>query len=80
MKEKNYIDQDMPIGNLTIVHDFLPPPDKLVLKIPREKITMEIHEPVLNFYKAEAEKLGIPYSQLIRAVLNAYAEKMKIRE
>jgi hypothetical protein len=70
-------DEDMPIGELTVVPDFLPPPAQLVFKVPRDKITIEVHKPILGFYKAEAEKLGIPYSQLIRAVLSEYAKRMQ---
>lgn len=74
-KEIEYTDEPMEIGQT--IPDFLPPPAQLVFKVPRDKITIEVHKPILGFYKAEAEKLGIPYSQLIRAVLSEYAKRMQ---
>ena len=70
-------DDDMPSGNLTIIPDFLPPPGKLVFKVPREKITVELFKPTLDYFKVESEKLGVPYVHLIRAVLGAYVERMQ---
>ncbi len=75
MKEIEYTDEPMVIG--PTIPDFLPPPGKLVFKVPREKITVELFKPTLDYFKTESEKLGVPYVHLIRAVLGAYAEEMQ---
>jgi hypothetical protein len=61
------------IGAFTIVPDFLPPPDQLIRRAPTTKVTIDLTTPSVSFFKARARAEGVPYSQMIRAVLDAYA-------
>ncbi|HAO19499.1 MAG TPA: CopG family transcriptional regulator [Desulfobacteraceae bacterium] len=49
------------IESSEIIDDFLPPPDKLVLKEPSVRITINLSMPVVKFFKENAGKSGIPY-------------------
>lgn len=55
--------------------DFLPPPDKLVLRESNVKVTLSLSQRSVNFFKREARKQHVPYQGMIRALVNAYAEK-----
>ena len=59
-----------------VVHGLIPPPEKLVLKTPIDKISFDLKRPLLQFYKDEAKKLDVPYSRLMRAVLQNYASQI----
>jgi len=41
----------------------------------RSKITIELTQPTVDFFKEEAKKNQVSYQQMIRAVLDAYAAK-----
>ncbi len=76
MKRKIRIDDDMPIGKLTFVKDFLPPPHKLVF--PDEgtvKVTLELTQSSVMFFKREAKKNHTKYQRMIREVVDRYAKK-----
>jgi hypothetical protein len=55
--------------------DFLPPPDKLVLRESNVKVTLSLSSRSVNFFKREAKKQHVPYQRMIRALVDAYAEK-----
>lgn len=76
MKKKiKYTDE--PIGRTRTVKDFLPPPGKLVFKEDNVKVTMELSEASLAFFKNQAKKLGIPYQRMIRNLLHLYATSFR---
>ena len=78
MKKKTKMskhDDDMPIGKLTRVKDFLPPPEELVLADKKLKITIELDEKTVNFFKKYAEKHDAKYQRMMREVLKTYAQK-----
>lgn len=78
MKRKTkYRDPDMPIGKLTVVPDFLPPPEQLVPPGQVVKITISLDQESLLFFKDTAEKLGTKYQRMIREVLRRYAANYK---
>ncbi len=54
------------------VKDFLPPPDQLVFKEKTVKITLALSEGSLNFFKAQADKHGLKYQQMIRSLIDKY--------
>jgi hypothetical protein len=73
MKGKN--DSDMPVGKLTRVDDFLPPPNKLVVPVDTVKITIALDKSSVEFFKGEAFKNKVKYQRMIRNLLETYAAK-----
>ena len=65
------------IGKLKVVRDFLPPPDQLVLREENVKVTLSLSRRSLEFFKREASKRHVPYQRMIRALVDAYAEKQE---
>ena len=63
------------IGRFRVVKDFLPPPDKLVLRQSNVKVTLSLSRKSLDFFKREAKKQHVPYQRMIRALVDAYAER-----
>ncbi|MBF0387762.1 MAG: CopG family transcriptional regulator [Candidatus Omnitrophica bacterium] len=74
MKKKR-IDWDMPIGKLTRVADFLPPPDQLRFPDPPVKVTIALDQSSVKFFKEQALKHGFKYQRMIRTVLDRYVAR-----
>jgi len=70
--KKKISNADKPIGDLKRIDDFLPPPELLVRKEPTKKITLEVSEHALNFFKNKSKKLHSPYQKMIRNLLDIY--------
>jgi predicted DNA binding CopG/RHH family protein len=66
---------DEPMGNVQMVKDFLPAPDKLVLKEENVKVTIALSKSSVSFFKKIAKKHRTPYQAMIRRILSLYAEK-----
>jgi len=66
---------DEPMGEVQIVKDFLPAPDKLVLKEENVKVTIALSKSSVSFFKKIAKKNRTPYQAMIRRILSLYAEK-----
>jgi len=62
------------IESSEIIDDFLPPPDRLVLKDRSVRITINLSLPIVKFFKENAIKSGIPYQQMIKKILDNYVE------
>ena len=73
-KKTRYTDEPL---EMEVVPDFLPPPDKLVLKEESVKVTISLSKPSVEFFKAKAREQGAPYQRMIRRVLDVYAERYK---
>ena len=75
--EENPWDGEEPVGELEVVEDFLPSPAQIAasLRTMRSKITIELTQPTVDFFKQEAKKHQVSYQQMIRSVLDAYAAK-----
>jgi predicted DNA binding CopG/RHH family protein len=75
--EKNPWEGEESVGQVQVIDDFLPSPAAVVqsLRKMRAKITIELTQPTVEFFKREAEKHHVSYQQMIRAVLDAYADK-----
>ena len=58
-----------------VMKDFLPPPDKLVLRESNVKVTLSLSSRSVDFFKREAKRQHVPYQRMIRALVDAYAEK-----
>lgn len=63
------------IGKVKVVKDFLPPPDQLVLRESNVKVTLSLSQRSVDFFKREAGKRHVPYQRMIRALVDAYAER-----
>jgi len=66
---------DEPMGNVEVVKDFLPPPEKLVLREDNVKVTIALSKSSVSFFKKIAKKHRTPYQAMIRRILNLYADK-----
>ena len=67
-----------PIGNVTIVKDFLPPVNQLV---PRQKtvtVTMEFTQESIEFFKLEAKRHNSSYQEMICHLVDTYAKQRKV--
>ncbi len=72
MKKKNK--SDMPVGKLTRVDDFLPPPEQLVMPEETVKVTISLTKSSLDFFKRKAQKQGTKYQRMIREVVDRYTK------
>jgi uncharacterized protein (DUF4415 family) len=61
------------IANGEKVIDFLPPPDQLIRKIPKVKITITLNSQSINFFKQSAKMNKVKYQTMINEVLDQYA-------
>ena len=76
MKKKiTYTDE--PMGELRVVKDFLPPPDRLVLKEDNVKITISLSKSSIEFFKEEAKKQRTSYQKMIRRVIDVYTARYR---
>lgn len=57
------------------VKDFLPPPDRLVLREPTVKITISLSKDTVDFFKSQARRRGGQYQRMIRKLLDLYASR-----
>lgn len=71
---KNQInDSDMPIGKLTKIKDFLPPPAELAKAEKTQKITIALKKSSVEFFKREAGRHHTKYQRMIRDLVDKYA-------
>ena len=63
---------DVDLEGAKIIDDFLPPPDQLVFKEKTVKITLNVSEHSIRFFKCEAKKHGVKYQQMLRALIDKY--------
>jgi len=68
---------DEPMGELRVVKDFLPPPDRLVLKEDNVKITISLSKASIDFFKTEAKKQRTSYQKMIRRVIDVYTARYR---
>jgi predicted DNA binding CopG/RHH family protein len=69
---KNIIEGEM-------IEDFLPPPEKLLRKEPKIKITITLNSTSVDFFKKYAERNNVKYQTMINEVLDLYAKKYNNR-
>ena len=62
-----------------VVADFLPPPEKLLRKEPKVKITITLNSRSVDFFKKYAQKSHVKYQSMINAVLDNYVQKYSDR-
>lgn len=66
--------RDEPLGRLEVMQDFLPAPDKLVLKDDGVKVTISLSKRSVEFFKRHAAQSKVPYQKMIRSLLDGYAK------
>ena len=54
------------------IEDFLPAPEKLVLKEKTVKITLNLNKDSVDFFKSKAKKMGVPYQTMIKKLIDIY--------
>ena len=63
-----------------MIDDFLPSPDALVAREDNVKVTLGLSRRSLDFFKREAKARRVPYQRMIRALVDAYAERQAGRK
>ena len=63
------------IGRVRVVEDFLPSPEALVPREENVKVTLSLSRRSVDFFKRAAKTRRVPYQRMIRALVDAYAEK-----
>ena len=76
-KRTKYTNEALQMGERVI--DFLPPPSKLVKRESTAKVTLELTERSLRFFKREAKRERVPYQRMIRGLIDAYAAHQQTR-
>jgi predicted DNA binding CopG/RHH family protein len=69
-KRTKYTDEE--IGPVRVVRDFLPPPNELVLRDDKVKITIALSKSSVRFFKRMARQNRTPYQKMIRSLLDHY--------
>lgn len=70
---------DEPLGRLSVVKDFLPPPEELVLRRDQVKVTIALSKASVDFFKKEAGKRRTSYQAMIRRIIDLYAAQYEKR-
>ena len=65
------------IGGVRVVEDFLPSPDELVRREDTVKETLALSKSSVDYFKRAAKQRRVPYQRMIRALVDAYAEKQE---
>jgi len=73
--KKHRVDQDMPIGELRKIGDFLPPPKELAVPEQTVMITLRLSEKSVEFFKQQAKKYHTKYQKMLRFLVDRYAER-----
>ena len=76
-KRTKYTDEKLRMGERVV--DFLPSPSKLVKRESTAKVTLELTERSLRFFKREAKRERVPYQRMIRGLIDAYAAHQQAR-
>ena len=72
-KKIKYTDERLAMGER--VTDFLPRSSALVKYEPTTKVTLEVTQSRLAFFKKQAKRARIPYQRMLRALIDAYAKQ-----
>ena len=62
------------LGQLRVIHDFLPRPEELVFRDEGIKVTIVLSKRSVEYFKGEARKHHTQYQRMIRRLLDAYVE------
>ena len=77
MKKKiKYTDEPM---DFEIIDDIFPQPEELVLQQRKQRITIELSNKSLSFFKNFAKKQRASYQAMIRNLLDHYVARLQIK-
>ena len=65
---------DEPLGDLKVIPDFLPSPEKLAFREEGVKVTIALSKRSIEFFKSEAAKHHTQYQRMIRRLIDAYVD------
>ena len=65
---------DEPLGEPTVIRDFLPSPEQLAFREEDVKVTITLSRKSVAFFKAAAAKSDTQYQRMIRRLLDAYVD------
>jgi len=74
-KRTKYNDEPM---KFRIIPDFLPPPQQLIKRMRKMKVTLELPVPTVNSFSRSAGKRS--YQKLMSDLLDVYAQKLDRRK
>lgn len=66
-------DLNKPIGKMTRIADFLPPPEELVLPQESVRVTLFLKRSSVDFFKSQAKRCHTKYQKMIRELIDRYA-------
>jgi predicted DNA binding CopG/RHH family protein len=72
MRKKTY-NSDEPIGKLTRIKDFLPPPQQLAVAEDTVKVTISLKKSSVEIFKHMANRYHTKYQRMIRELVDKYA-------
>ena len=79
--KKNYTETPKSVSRALIegeiIADFLPPPEKLIRKEPKVKITITLNSGSVDFFKKHAKQNNVKYQTMINEVLDKYVQRYK---
>ena len=70
---RNRRDPNRPVGRMSRVNDFLPPPSGLVIPEENVKVTISLSKSSVEFFKGQAKKHHAKYQKMIRELVDTYA-------
>ena len=65
------------IGRVKVIDDFLPSPDLLAAREDNVKVTLGLSRRSVDYFKRAAKTRRVSYQRMIRALVDAYAEKQR---
>jgi len=60
-----------------IVEDFLPPPEQLVRRTRKVKVTLEVTEPTVELFRKKAGRSANGYRRMMEELLDFYATRQR---
>ena len=69
------MNQDMPVGELKRIDDFLPPPKELAVPEETVMVTLRLSEKSVEFFKQQAKRYHTKYQKMLRFLVDRYAER-----
>ncbi|MCH7575864.1 MAG: CopG family transcriptional regulator [Candidatus Marinimicrobia bacterium] len=64
-----------PFGKQRVVEDFLPAPENLIFKEATTKVTLNLSDHSLEFFKDAAKRNNASYQRMIRNLLDIYVQR-----
>jgi predicted DNA binding CopG/RHH family protein len=65
------------IGRVKVIEDFLPSPEALAAREDNVKVTLGLSRRSVEYFKRAAKTRHVPYQRMIRALVDAYAERQR---